>query len=90
MCCGSKRSVLRNTAIAIPARRPASPVFQSAASGAPQASLLVTLHYLQTAAIRVRGPVTGRHYEFSGARPAQAVDPGDAPGLARTGLFRRV
>lgn len=109
MCCGSKRSALRNTAM--PARVPATPrpVFQRAADGtrapgapgpnpaaaaaqvaAPGASLLVTLRYLQTPAIRVRGPVTGRRYDFSGARPDQTVDPGDAPGLARTGLFRRV
>jgi hypothetical protein len=52
-------------------------------------SLSVLLHYMETSAIRVRGPVTGRPYEFSGARPAQAVDPRDAAVLTRTGRFRR-
>ena len=79
MCCGSKRSALRNTAML--ARVPATtrPVFQRAAGGtrapsapgpnpaaaaaqvaAPSASLLVTLHYLQTPAIRVCHPLRVR------------------------------
>jgi hypothetical protein len=52
-------------------------------------SLSVILHCVQASAIRVRGPVTGRQYDFSGARPAQAVEPRDAAVLMRTGLFRR-
>ncbi len=49
----------------------------------------VILHYTETSAIRVRGPVTGRQYNFSGTPPAQAVDARDAAVLTRSGLFRR-
>jgi hypothetical protein len=49
----------------------------------------VTLQYLETAPIRVTGPVTGRWYEFSVDQPAQAVDPRDAAVLTRSGPFRR-
>jgi hypothetical protein len=49
----------------------------------------VTLHYTQDPAIRVRGPVTGQAYAFSGAQPAQAVDVRDAAVLTRGALFRR-
>lgn len=57
----------------------------------PQASFPeVTLHYLEMAVIRVWGPVTGRQYEFTGARPTQSVDPRDAAVLTRSGLFRRL
>lgn len=49
----------------------------------------VILHYTEASAIRVRGPVTGRQYSFSGTPPAQAVDPRDAAVLTRSGLFRR-
>jgi hypothetical protein len=56
---------------------------------ARELSLTVILHYKETAAIRVRGPVTGRPYDFSAAKPDRPVDPGDATALMRTGLFRR-
>jgi hypothetical protein len=69
-----------------PGRNPAA----TRASISPRASFLpVTLEYLETAAIRVWGPVTGRQYDFSGAQPAQGLDPRDAAALARSGLFRR-
>jgi hypothetical protein len=46
------------------------------------------LRYLQQASIRVTGPVTGRPYAFSGARPVQMVDARDAQMLGRSALFR--
>jgi hypothetical protein len=49
----------------------------------------VSLRYLQNPPIRVRGPVTGRQYDFSGSRPVQAVDPRDASALLRTRFFRQ-
>ena len=48
----------------------------------------VSLRYLENSPIRVRGPVTGRQYGFSGSRPVQAVDPRDASALLRTPFFR--
>ena len=49
----------------------------------------VHLRYRERAPMRVRGPVTGRHYEFSAAQPIQAVDTRDADGLLRTRMFLR-
>jgi hypothetical protein len=49
----------------------------------------VKLHYTGGAPVRVRGPQTGRTYEFSGAHPNGAVERRDAEGLMRIGLFRR-
>jgi hypothetical protein len=49
----------------------------------------VTLHYLNFSAISLRGPVTGRSYEFSGSQPFQAVDIRDASVLTRSSSFRR-
>ena len=40
--------------------------------------------------MRVRGPVTGRHYDFSASRPIQAVDPSDAVPLLRTRFFQQI
>ena len=48
----------------------------------------MNLHYLENSPIRVRGPVTGRQYDFSGLRPVQAVDTRDASALLRTRFFR--
>jgi len=50
---------------------------------------LINLRYTDAARIHVRGPVSGRTYEFSAAQPFQAVDPRDAASLLQTGLFRR-
>ncbi len=50
---------------------------------------MVTLQYLENSPILVRGPVTGRLYEFSNAQPVQSVDLRDAETLLRTGFFRR-
>lgn len=43
----------------------------------------------EAATKRVRGPVTGRWYEFSGAQPPQVMDPRDGSALLRSGLFGR-
>ena len=45
------------------------------------------LRYTETSPILVRGPVSGRQYEFSGSKPVQVVDPRDAAALLRTGFF---
>lgn len=48
----------------------------------------VNLRYLEASPIRVRGSVSGRQYEFSGAQPVQAVDARDARDLLQTRFFR--
>ena len=50
----------------------------------------VRLQYLQTRPLLVRGPATGRVYQFSGAHPEAGVDGRDAAALLQTHLFRPV
>jgi hypothetical protein len=52
-------------------------------------SVSAILRYKETSAIRVRGPVTGRRYDFSMTQPTQTVDPRDAAVLTRSGMFFR-
>jgi hypothetical protein len=76
-----------------PARAATAPLSDAAPpppAAEPDALAWVTLEYTGGPAIVVRGPASGRHYAFSGARPALAVDPRDAIALARSGVFRRV
>jgi hypothetical protein len=47
----------------------------------------VALNYLERSPIRIRGPVTGRIYEFSGSHPVQPVESRDATDLLRTRFF---
>lgn len=49
----------------------------------------VSVRYTENSAIRVRGPITGREYEFSGSHPVQSIDPRDAGSLLGTRFFRR-
>lgn len=55
---------------------------------AQQANL--NLHYFGYSTMNVRGPATGRLYQFSKLQPMQAVDARDAAAILRTRLFRRV
>jgi hypothetical protein len=48
----------------------------------------IGIRYLGVAPLRVRGPVTGRQYEFSGSHPVRPVDIRDTGSLLRTRLFR--
>ena len=50
---------------------------------------LISVRYLETSPIRVRGLVSGMRYEFSGAAPIQQVDARDAASLLSTRFFRR-
>jgi len=97
MCCGSKRLAMRNTingarAISTTALSLRTPAQHIGATTAPisarGSSLSVTLRYMESSAIRVTGPVTGRLYIFSAAQSAQAVDPRDAAALMRSGMFQ--
>ena len=47
------------------------------------------LRYTESSPIHVRGPATGKTYQFSGAQPLQAVDTRDAASLLQTRFFRR-
>jgi len=50
----------------------------------------VILRYLESSPIVVRGPVTGRRYEFSGRRCVQSVDERDAAVLLQMPFFSPV
>ena len=69
--------------VAAPSSLPAAPVTQMA----PAAG--VALRYLERSRILVRGPASGRQYEFSAQHSVQQVDGRDAPALLGTRFFRR-
>jgi len=52
--------------------------------------LVFPQYVVESSAIRVWGPVTGRQYTFSAAQPVVAADPRDAAMLSGTRFFRRV
>lgn len=96
-CCGQKRAALRSapTPVTTPAgtqpspSRPLANVGQRTSASTESISSSVTLRYLESSPILVRGPATGRQYQFSGTRPVQPVDARDAEALLRTRFFRR-
>lgn len=100
-CCGQHRDAMRApastvhpSAVASPPNASVQPTLAGHGSMWNPASLAlagrgVQLRCRERAAVRVRGPVTGRTYEFSAAQPVQAVDASDADGLLRTRLFLR-
>jgi hypothetical protein len=99
-CCGQKRAALKAKRAPAPGptvvERPPSPAAPPRLSPAPPppAAVVVAggdvpIEYLERSRIRVRGPATGRVYEFSGDARVQAVDLRDAAGLLGTRFFRR-
>lgn len=47
------------------------------------------LRYLEKSPIRVKGPATGREYDFSAADPVHLLDARDAKSLLRTRFFAK-
>ena len=86
-CCGQKRNqgAMPPGPIAAAPPRTASIVRDRAPTGAGG----VLLRTRERVLVRVRGPVTGQVYEFSGERPSRWVDARDAEGLLRTRHFVR-
>ena len=99
-CCGQKRASLAGQTVRMeipyqpaPPTTASMPVTRAPVAPKPAAVpnyVAVRLRYSQRARILVQGPVTGRHYEFSGESPEQAVEARDAAPLERTGFFQRV
>jgi hypothetical protein len=58
-------------------------------AGASPGGRGVVLRYRERARVLVRGPVTGRPYEFSAEQPTQSVEARDAEALLRTRHFVR-
>jgi biotin carboxyl carrier protein len=82
MCCGQKRATMASQGAA---HRAAGPPQQASRA----IGQTVRLRYLQPTGATIRGPVSGRVYEFSGPG-AVFVDPGDAVALQQTGFFERL
>jgi hypothetical protein len=49
----------------------------------------INLRYIERSPIQVRGPITGRMYEFSPSQPIQPIDARDVATLLRTRFFLR-
>ena len=66
-----------------------NPPGQSTPAARLAAFATVNLFYVEQSPIRVRGPITGYNYHFSGAEPKQLVDSRDAAEMLRTKFFRK-
>jgi hypothetical protein len=75
-CCGQQRAAL--------ARSKATDTPTSHDAGTS-----VNVRFKQPSAVLVRGPVTGRHYQFNGTANTQRVDARDAAALIKTGYFQQ-
>jgi hypothetical protein len=75
---GATRSAVTTALVAAPINPPPLPMGSS-----------VMLRYLERSRILVRGPVTGRQYEFSATNAIRPVAYADAEALVRTRFFRR-
>ena len=74
-CCGQQRTMLvQGKSIS------AQPI--------PDGATSVNIRFRQSSAIMVRGPVTGKHYQFNGSANALRVDARDAAALIKTGYFQ--
>jgi hypothetical protein len=105
MCCGSKRSALRNASTPTRASSSVPPtagrVFHGtgahaqsreaaiAAMSAGASPNAIVLCHKEPSPVRARGPVTGRLYDFSRVQPALLVESRDAAVMIRSGLFYR-
>jgi hypothetical protein len=84
MCCGQKRTAMRRIANSSTQDNPATPM---AMNGKPMSR--VALRYIDNSSVKVKGPATGREYDFSSTQPTQNVDPRDARLLVRSRFFRQ-
>jgi hypothetical protein len=91
-CCGHRRAAMRPGPTVTPTpviRQQISTVRQQNVVQTVSPSALVSIRYLETKPVHVRGPASGRQYQFSGSKPIQAVDARDVAALLRTGFFRQ-
>ncbi len=96
-CCGQKRAGHKVTTPLTPVSPslPAHPLPPRIGGGpvalpthaSQAASPSVALRYTELSPILVKGPATGRQYQFSGSYPIQAVDARDVAALLRTRFF---
>lgn len=72
-CCGQNRSNFASNP-------------QSLAT-AGEVSASTSLRFVQRRSIAVRGPVTGKHYQFHNAAYTHGIDPRDSAVLLKSGHF---
>ena len=97
VCCGKRRSTLSTQptsarpSVGMTDRlaRAAGTDARMAAPKGGAANAAVTIRYVKTGSIVVRGVATGRRYTFSAQNTVQVVDQKDVAAMLRTGLFRR-
>nr|WP_315239925.1 hypothetical protein [uncultured Albidiferax sp.] len=99
-CCGQKREALAThrppslpTPAPIPDRftsfaKPPAPAAAATPTNAPVGLGSLGLRYLARSAVQVRGPSTGKIYQFSATQPVQRVARADSEALLRSGHFR--
>ncbi|QNI32932.1 hypothetical protein H7849_02780 [Alloacidobacterium dinghuense] len=75
-CCGQQRAALTQN-------KPAIAQTHTAGSS-------VNVRFKQPSPVLVRGPITGRHYQFNGSVNTLSVDARDAAALIKTGYFQLV
>lgn len=63
---------------------------QAIVEDAELSSAQVSLRYIRNAPMSVTGEVSGRRYEFSGARPIKAIDGRDLFQLLNMGYFNKL
>ena len=89
-CCGQGRAALRaSQAIQTPKTPRVAGAGIARVAGDAALRAKVPICYLGAAPIVVRGPVTGRAYQFAAGRAVQPVDARDVAGLLKKGIFRR-
>lgn len=98
-CCGQKRSqspAASRPVWPVPAAHARSEPTAVASNGAGRGmsgvsagGRNVVLRYRERARVLVRGPVTGRTYEFSAKQSTQSIEARDAEALLRTRHFVR-
>ncbi len=74
-CCGQQRAAL------VQDKATGTQTFQDTGTS-------VNIRFTQPSAVLVRGPVTGRHYQFNGSVNTLRVDARDAATLIKSGYFQ--
>jgi hypothetical protein len=74
-CCGQNRAAFANHATQPSFSLPSNPP--------------TSLRFVQGRSIVVRGPLTGRRYEFDGRSYTQGIDPRDVTALLKSGHFEK-
>ena len=77
-CCGQNRTAFAHHAQS-----------SNATPNANASNSATSLRFLQKRAILVRGPLTGRRYQFAPEGFTSNIDPGDVDVLLKSGHFER-